>query len=109
MAVHISNCPTVLESDPHRKVEVNWQDKGQTPRPIKIAVSCVDRPGLLAAVSAAITSAEVNIARAQIRTFPEEKALNTFEVMISNSDQLKRVLRNISKVKGVYKAVRARG
>ncbi|MEE9143750.1 MAG: bifunctional (p)ppGpp synthetase/guanosine-3',5'-bis(diphosphate) 3'-pyrophosphohydrolase [Candidatus Binatia bacterium] len=109
VAVHVVNCPTVLESDPHRKVEVNWQDTGQTPRPIKIAVGCVDRPGLLAAVSAAITSAEVNIARAQIRTFPEEKALNTFEVMISNSDQLKRVLRNILKVKGVYKAERARG
>jgi hypothetical protein len=29
--------------------------------------------------------------------------------MITNSDQLRRVLRNISKVKGVYKATRARG
>ena len=58
---------------------------------------------------AAITSASVNIARAQVRTFPGQKALNTFEVMITNSDQLKRVLRNISKVKGVYKATRARG
>ena len=109
VTVHVSNCPTVLESDPHRKVDVSWQDEGQTPRPIKIEVSCVDRPGLLAAISAAITSAEVNIARAQIRTFPEQKALNTFEVMITNSDQLKRVLRNVSKVKGVYKATRARG
>ncbi len=109
VTVHVSNCPTVLESDPHRKVDVSWQDEGQTPRPIKIEVSCVDRPGLLAAISAAITSAEVNIARAQIQTFPEQKALNTFEVMITNSDQLKRVLRNVSKVKGVYKATRARG
>jgi GTP diphosphokinase / guanosine-3',5'-bis(diphosphate) 3'-diphosphatase len=109
VVVHVSSCPKVLESDPHRKVEVSWQDNGQTPRPIKIDVSCVDRPGLLAAISAAITSASVNIARAQVRTFPEQKALNTFEVMITNSDQLKRVLRNISKVKGVYKATRARG
>ena len=109
VTVHVSNCPTVLESDPHRKVEVSWQDNGQTPRPIKIEVNCVDRPGLLAAISAAITSAAVNIARAQVRTFPDQKALNTFEVMITNSDQLKRVLRNISKVKGVYKATRAKG
>ncbi|MGH7830830.1 MAG: ACT domain-containing protein, partial [Candidatus Binatia bacterium] len=80
-----------------------------TLRPIKIEVSCVDRPGLLAAISAAITSADVNIARAQVRTFPDQKALNTFEVMIANSDQLRRVLRSVSKVKGVYKAVRAKG
>ena len=109
VTVHVSGCSTVLESDPHRKVEVTWQDNGQTPRPIKIEVSCVDRPGLLAAISAAITSADVNIARAQVRTFPDQKAVNTFEVMITNSDQLKRVLRNITRVKGVYKATRAKG
>lgn len=109
VTVHVSSCATVLESDPQRRVDVSWQDNGQTPRPIKIEVTCIDRPGLLAAISAAITSAEVNIARAQIRTFPDQKALNTFEVMITNSDQLKRVLRNITKVKGVFKAVRASG
>jgi GTP pyrophosphokinase len=69
----------------------------------------VDRPGLLAAISAAITSANANIARAQIRTFTGQKAVNTFEVMIKNSEHLKQVLQNILKVKGVYKAVRARG
>jgi GTP pyrophosphokinase len=109
VTVHVSSCATVLESDPHRKVEVSWQDGGQTPRPIKIDVSCVDRPGLLAAISAAITGANVNIARAQVRTFEDQKALNTFEVMITDSKQLKRVLANIAKVKGVYKATRARG
>ncbi len=109
VTVHVSGCATVLESDPQRKVDVSWQDNGQTPRPIKIEVSCIDRPGLLAAISAAITSADANIARAQVRTFPDQKALNTFDVMITNSDQLKRVLRSISKVKGVYKATRATG
>jgi GTP pyrophosphokinase len=63
----------------------------------------------LAGISAAITSAEANIARAQVRTFSSQRALNTFEVMIKDSAHLNRVLQNISKVKGVYKAVRARG
>ena len=76
---------------------------------MKIEVSCVDQPGLLAAISAAITSAKANIARAQIRTFTGQKAVNTFEVMIKNSEHLKEVLQNILKVNGVYKAVRARG
>ncbi len=109
VTVHTLGCSTVLESDPHRKIEVRWEDNGQAPRAVKIEVSCVDRPGLLAAISAAITSADANIARAQIRTFSSEKALNTFEVMIRDSDHLKKVLQNVSKVKGVYKAVRARG
>ena len=53
--------------------------------------------------------AEANIARAQVRTFSGQRAINTFEVMIKNSEHLNQVLQNISKVKGVYKAVRARG
>jgi GTP pyrophosphokinase len=109
VTVHTVGCSTILESDPHRKVEVSWEEDGQPPRPVKIEVTCVDQPGLLAAISSAITSAEANIARAQIRTFADQRALNTFEVMIKNSEHLKRVLQNISKVKGVFKAVRARG
>jgi GTP diphosphokinase / guanosine-3',5'-bis(diphosphate) 3'-diphosphatase len=109
VTVHTVGCPTVLESDPHRKIEVSWEENGQAPRPVKIEVTCIDQPGLLAAISSAITSADANIARAQVRTFSDQKALNTFEVMIKNSDHLKKVLGNISKVKGVYKAVRARG
>jgi len=109
VTVHTVGCPTVLESDPHRKIEVNWEENIQAPRPVKIEVSCVDQPGLLAAISSAITSAEANIARAQIRTFSGHRAVNTFEVMIKDSEHLKEVLLNISKVKGVYKAVRGRG
>ncbi|HEX9880722.1 MAG TPA: RelA/SpoT family protein, partial [Candidatus Binatia bacterium] len=108
VTVHVASCPTILGSDPHRTVDVMWQDGEQTPRPIKIEVSSMDRPGLLAAISSAITRVDVNIARATIRTYPDHRAVNTFEIMIGNSDQLKRVLDSISKVKGVYKAVRAR-
>src|ERR1041384_2121571 len=109
VTVHTVGCPTVLESDPHRKIDVSWEENGQSPRPVKIEVTCVDQPGLLAAISSAITSAEANIARAQVRTYSSQRAINTFEVMIKDSQHLQRVLQNISKVKGVYKAVRGRG
>lgn len=109
VTVHTVGCLTVMESDPHRKIEVSWEDNLQAPRPVKIEVTCVDRPGLLASISSAITSADANITRAQVRTFSSQRAVNTFEVMINNSEHLHRVLQNISKVKGVYKAVRARG
>ena len=109
VTVHTVGCPTVLESDPHRKIDVSWEENGQSARPVKIEVTCIDQPGLLAAISSAITSAEANIARAQVRTFSSQRAINTFEVMIKNSEHLNQVLQNISKVKGVYKAVRGRG
>ena len=92
-----------------QKIEVSWEENLQAPRLVKIEVTCVDQPGLLASISSAITSADANIARAQVRTFSSQRAVNTFEVMIKNSEHLRQVLQNISKVKGVYKAVRGRG
>src|SRR5258706_13985736 len=109
VTVHTVGCPIVLESDPQRKIEVSWEESGQPLRPVKIEVTCVDQPGLLAAISSAITSADANIARAQVRTFSSQRAINTLEVMIKSSEHLKQVLLNISKVSGVYKAVRGRG
>ena len=108
VTVHVANCPTGLEADPERRVEVNWSEDAQTPRGVKIEVSCADEPGLLAAISSAISEAGVNIARAHIRTF-DDKAVNTFEIMIGSSDQLRQVLQDISRVKGVYKATRVQG
>ena len=108
VTVHVASCPTALDNDPERKMEVSWSDDAQMPRAVKIEVSCADKPGLLAAISSAISAAGVNIARAHIRTF-DDMAVNTFEIMIGSSDQLRQVLQDISEVKGVYKASRVQG
>jgi len=78
------------------------------PRAVKIEVTCTDKPGLLAAISSVISEAGVNIARAHVRTF-DDRAVNTFEIMIGSSDQLRQVLQDISSVKGVHKANRVQG
>ncbi len=108
VTVHVASCPTGLEADPERRVEVSWSEDAQMPRAVKIEVSCADKPGLLAAISSAISDSGVNIARAHIRTF-DDKAVNTFEIMIGSSDQLRQVLQDISNVKGVYQANRVQG
>lgn len=108
VTVHVASCPTGIEGDPERRVEVGWSDDAQMPRAVKIEVSCADEPGLLAAISSAISESGVNIARAHIRTF-DGKAINAFEIMIGSSDQLRQVLQDISRVKGVFKASRVQG
>ncbi len=109
VTVHAVDCPRVLESDPQRRVEVVWEDGAAGPRPVTVEVMCIDEPGLLAAMSKAISSAGVNISRAQVRSVPDKKAVNTFEVVVSSADQLNRVIRSIGKVRGVMKVARARG
>jgi (p)ppGpp synthase/HD superfamily hydrolase len=75
---------------------------------VQVEVMCIDQPGLLAGLSKAISAAGVNISRAQVRTVPDKKALNTFEVMVDSLDALNRVMRGLGKVRGVIRVQRVR-
>jgi GTP pyrophosphokinase len=109
VTVHAQDCPKVLETDPQRRIDVQWDNgKDGMPRPVKIEVTCVDRPGLLAAMSKAISSTGINIARAQVHAMGDHKAQNTFELMVGNMDELNSVMRNLGRVRGVMKVHRVR-
>ena len=86
-----------------------WEDGAAGPRVVTVEVMCIDEPGLLANMSKAISGAGVNISRAQVHSVPDNKAVNTFDVVVSNVDQLNRVMRSLGKVRGVMKVARARG
>ncbi len=109
VTVHSIDCARVLESDPQRRVEVVWESGANGMRAINLEVVCVDEPGMLAAITKSISSAGVNISRAQVRSTPHKQALNSFEVMVSTADQLNRVIRAIGKLRGVMRVGRARG
>ncbi|HJQ85750.1 MAG TPA: bifunctional (p)ppGpp synthetase/guanosine-3',5'-bis(diphosphate) 3'-pyrophosphohydrolase [Candidatus Binatia bacterium] len=108
VTVHALDCPKVLESDPQRRVDVQWEDGKGTPRAVRVEVTCVDRPGLLAAMSKAISSAGINITRAQVHALGDRKAQNVFEVMVGSAEELNRVMRNLGRVRGVMKVARVR-
>ena len=108
VTVHGLDCLRVMESDPQRRVEVTWDGAPGHFRPVQIEVACIDSPGLLAAMSKAISSVGVNITGAQVRTVPDKRALNTFEVMVDSVEALNRVMRGLGKVKGVMKVSRVR-
>ncbi|HEY2386671.1 MAG TPA: bifunctional (p)ppGpp synthetase/guanosine-3',5'-bis(diphosphate) 3'-pyrophosphohydrolase [Candidatus Binatia bacterium] len=108
VTVHGMDCLRVMESDPQRRVEVEWDEAPGQFRPVTIEVVGIDSPGLLAAMSRSIASAGVNISSAQVRTGSDKRALNTFEIMVDSVDGLNRVMRGLGKVKGVMKVSRVR-
>ncbi len=111
LSIHTVDCPNIdeLDYDKERMVDVGWDVKGAGTHPVKISVLTVDKPGLLANVSASITSAEANISHAEIKTTEEKKAVLNFVVEITNTKHLEKVLKNIEKVEGVLQARRIRG
>ncbi len=109
VSVHTLDCGRVFESDPQRRVDVAWEPDALSPRTVALEVVCVDEPGMLAAMTKVIGTSGVNISRAQIRSVADQKARNTFEVVVSHIDQLNRLRRALERVRGVIKVSRIRG
>jgi len=110
LSIHTLDCPNIdeLDYDKDRLVEVNWETQGAMIHPVKISVLTVDRPGLLALISASITSAKANISHADISTTEDKKAVLNFVVDVLNTTHLEKVLKNIQQVDGVIQAKRVR-
>jgi len=108
VTVHAADCLKDGETDPQRLVDVEWQDAKGVPRAVSIEVTCVDAPGLLAAMSKAISSTGVNITRAQVHPTGDHKSQNTFELMVGNLDELNTVMKNLGRVRGVMRVTRVR-
>ncbi|MBI2345718.1 MAG: bifunctional (p)ppGpp synthetase/guanosine-3',5'-bis(diphosphate) 3'-pyrophosphohydrolase [Deltaproteobacteria bacterium] len=108
VSIHVVDCPRILGSDPDRHVTVEWDTAAGVARVAKVKVTCVDRPGLLANMTEAITSIGVNITQATARTSSEQKAVNIFDLEIRDVTQLRHVIQSLEKVKGVIAVERLR-
>ena len=113
LSVHTRECARVTHLELERQIPVRWASDMEVPetsrRPVSVKVYCTDKPGLLANISQSFSAAGVNISQAQCVTTEDRRAVNTFEVTVNNSDQLKKAMRNIEKIRGVYKVERTTG
>jgi guanosine-3',5'-bis(diphosphate) 3'-pyrophosphohydrolase len=110
LTIHTVDCPNLdaLDYDKARLVEVDWDSAHPSTIPVKISTLTLDKPGMLANVSAAITNAEANISRAEITTREDKKAVLDFIVEIQSTTHLDRVLKAVERIDGVMQARRVR-
>ncbi len=108
VTIHTSDCKNVMDDDPHRKVEVEWDSAKEYIYPVRIRIYSDDKKGMLAEISNSITSNGANITNARVETTDEKKAIGTFEVEIRDLNHLKKVIKGIEKIKGVRRVERIR-
>lgn len=106
VTVHLADCPHAMATDPQRRVPVIWKAGDETPRPIQLEVMCVDRPGLLAAMSKAIAAGGVNISTAQVKNTDDGRAVSFFELKVSSASQLNNLMHSIAAIDGVTRVSR---
>ncbi len=112
VSVHSADCPNAdqLLYDPERKISVSWDAAPKTAHQVKIRVTIgKDRPGILAAISTAISASKINIAQADVRVTEDRKGLNTFTLEVSDLKQLQSAMGAIRQIDGVMGVERIRG
>jgi GTP diphosphokinase / guanosine-3',5'-bis(diphosphate) 3'-diphosphatase len=112
LTVHARDCLTVAKNvlDKERLVTVEWGAEEPAKRPVRIAVYIGrDRPGLLAEITAAISSRQGNIIKAEITVTDDRKGLNHFVVEVEDLRQLQDIMQAIREVKDIVNVERVRG
>ncbi|MFI5299657.1 MAG: RelA/SpoT family protein [Polyangiales bacterium] len=101
ITVHRRGCSKGFEADPERRVEIGWDSKAKVNRPVQLKIVTKNQPGILATVGSTFHGLSINITEANCRADLEGRAVNMFTFDIGDLNQLKGVIRALSKVAGV--------
>ena len=108
LAVHTADCPNMRRLDAERRIEVEWGRGEGIAHPVKIRVSCQDRKGILAAITQALAQFDVNVAKADVRTWSAGEAECNFEILVEDLDRLQKILGAIQALRGVSRVTRVK-
>jgi guanosine-3',5'-bis(diphosphate) 3'-pyrophosphohydrolase len=108
VTIHTVDCQSMVDEDPNRKVEVEWDSTKGYSYPVRIRIYSDDKKGLLAEISVSLSSNEANITNARVETTDDRKAIGTFELQIRDLNHLKKVMKSLEKIKGVHRVERMR-
>ena len=108
VSVHSIHCPNVknLVYDPERRIAVEWEAGAEGGYEVRLSVELEDRPGALAAVTAALASMQTDVRDAQVRTFDDRTAAIELTVRINDLKHLDKVLKSVRGVSGVIDVAR---
>ncbi len=108
IVVHRTECPNVAElsRQPERRVEIGWDREVQGDYRVELRVEVINRPGVLATVSAAIAAADSNIEDVKYIEKGIQAATMMFSIEVKNRKHLADVIRRVRNTKvvnGVYR------
>ena len=111
LTVHTSNCDRVDHLEPERRIEVFWDQQAirdkEVVRTIRVEVITQDSRGILAAMSQAFSVTGINIREAHCQT-KGGRAINVFDLVVTDFKQLERAIASVRKVQGVMSVTRKR-
>ncbi|MEC4676843.1 MAG: bifunctional (p)ppGpp synthetase/guanosine-3',5'-bis(diphosphate) 3'-pyrophosphohydrolase [Nitrospirota bacterium] len=108
VTIHRKDCSNLerLAAEAARLVDVEWQTSDDTTANTKLFVETIDKPGILANLSALISSVDININHLEATSTQDRKAHITFVLEVKNNSQLKTLIQKISQMEGILRVKR---
>ncbi len=107
VTIHRRGCPKAFDTDPERRVEIQWDSGARINRSVQLRVVTANQPGILANVGQTFMAQGINISEANCRAGDDGRAVNLFSFVCGDLVQLKNVMKALQKVKGVVAVERA--
>jgi guanosine-3',5'-bis(diphosphate) 3'-pyrophosphohydrolase len=108
VTIHRRDCPNLesLAIEDARLVDVDWKPGNETTSTARLMVETVDRPGVIADLSALISSVNVNISHFEAITTQDKKAFINFDLEVRDKIQLSGLIQKIAQTEGVLRVRR---
>lgn len=103
VTIHRKDCSNLerFTVDDARLVDVEWKSAGDVTLPARLFVETVDRPGILANLSALISSVNVNISHLEASSTQDKRAHLIFILEVKDKSQLSALTQKIAQMEGV--------
>lgn len=108
VTIHRQDCPNLqrLSHEEAKIIDVEWTPTNSEKTPTRMLVETIDKPGILANLTALISAEEVNISRLEAATSSDRNARITFIVQVRDKEQLVNIMHKISSSQGVLNVKR---
>jgi GTP pyrophosphokinase len=108
VTIHRNDCPNLgrIAYEDSRMVDVTWQTSDDARAQARVLVETVDKPGILANLSALISSINVNISHLSATTSSDRQAHITLIIAVKDNVQLQTLIHKISQIEGVLRVRR---
>jgi guanosine-3',5'-bis(diphosphate) 3'-pyrophosphohydrolase len=101
VTIHRADCPYLARTESFRHIPAEFDGGAARRYPVNIEVVTMDKPGMLADISAALKMADANIIRAVVETSAEQRGFSHFTIEVADKQHLEKVFTGIKRLKEV--------
>ncbi len=109
VTIHRKECPNIEKQvvEDARLIDVEWQSAADFTANARLVVETIDKPGILANLSALISSVNININHLEVATSTQDqRGLMTFLIGVRDLAQLRMLVQKITQMEGILRVTR---